>query len=324
MLVDRFNRRIEYLRISLIDKCDLRCTYCIPEGFTDFEHAENYLSFDEIERVVAAFARLGTSRFRLTGGEPLLRKNVVDLVARLSALDGVEDLSMTTNATQLARLAEPLKKAGLNRFNISLDSLDAEVVERITGSNSLPKVLEGLKAVKSAGFERTKVNMVPLPGVNTQDIEDMIRFCMDSGFTLRLIEVMPMGSTGQRLDYVNLQKVIEDAQDKFGLIESDRIHGGGPARYWETPDGSFSLGFITPRSQHFCETCNRVRMTADGVLHLCLGQNDSFDLKPYLRSNCSDEELEEALRLAIELKPEKHEFNEKPEQIVRIMAKTGG
>lgn len=324
MLIDRFNRRIEYLRISLIDKCDLRCTYCIPEGFTAFENAENYLSFDEIERVVATFARLGTSRFRLTGGEPLLRKNVVDLVARLSVLEGVEDLSMTTNATQLARLAQPLKDAGLNRFNISLDSLNSDVVKKISGSDSLPKVLEGLKAVKEAGFNRTKVNMVPLSGVNTQDIENMIRFCMENGFTLRLIEVMPMGVTGQRLDYVNLQEIIEQAQAKFNLIESKRIHGGGPARYWETADGSFSLGFITPRSQHFCETCNRVRMTADGVLHLCLGQNDSFDLKPYLRSGCSDEELEEALRLAIELKPEKHEFNEKPEQIIRIMAKTGG
>jgi cyclic pyranopterin phosphate synthase len=205
-----------------------------------------------------------------------------------------------------------------------MDSLDADTVKQITGSDSLPKVLEALKAVKDAGFTRTKVNMVPLPGVNTQDIESMIRFCMEAGFTLRLIEVMPMGVSGQRLDYLDLQKVIEDAQDKFGLIESKRIHGGGPARYWETADGEFSLGFITPRSQHFCETCNRVRMTADGVLHLCLGQNDSFDLKPYLRSDCSDHELEEALRLAIELKPEKHEFNEKPEQIIRIMAKTGG
>ena len=324
MLVDRFNRRIEYLRISLIDKCDLRCTYCIPEGFTEFEHAENYLSFDEIERAVAAFARLGTSRFRLTGGEPLLRKNVVDLVRRLAALDGVEDLSMTTNATQLARYAHALKDAGLTRFNISLDSLSSEVVKNISGSDSLPKVLAGLAAVKAAGFERTKINMVPLAGINTQHIEQMIRFCMDHGFTLRLIEVMPMGVTGQRLDYVNLQSIIEEAQSKFHLIESTRIQGGGPARYWETADGSFSLGFITPRSQHFCETCNRVRMTADGVLHLCLGQNDSFDLKPYLRSGCSDEELEEALRLAIELKPEKHEFNEKPEQIIRIMAKTGG
>ncbi len=324
MLVDRFNRRIEYLRISLIDKCDLRCTYCIPEGFTEFEHAENYLSFDEIERVVTTFARLGTSRFRLTGGEPLLRKNVVDLVRRLSAIEGVDDLSMTTNGTQLARLAQPLKDAGLSRFNISLDSLDSTVVKKISGSDSLIKVLESLEAVKKAGFTRTKVNMVPLPDVNIQSIEEMIRYCMENSFTLRLIEVMPMGATGQSLGYVNLQDEIEKAQSKFGLIESKRIHGGGPARYWETADGSFSLGFITPRSQHFCETCNRVRMTADGVLHLCLGQNDSFDLKPYLRSDCSDKELEEALRLAIDLKPEKHEFNEKPEQIIRIMAKTGG
>ena len=324
MLIDRFNRPIEYLRISLIDKCDLRCTYCIPEGFTEFEHAENYLSFDDIERVVAAFARLGTSRFRLTGGEPLLRKNVVDLVARLSSIEGVDDLSMSTNATQLARFAQPLKDAGLNRFNISLDSLNPEIVKKISGSDSLSKVLESLKAVKAIGIKNTKINKVPLPGIKTQEIEQMIGFCKENGFTLRLIEVMPMGSSGQSLDYVDLQEVIENTQNKFNLLESKRVHGGGPARYWETADGSFSLGFITPRSQHFCETCNRVRMTADGVLHLCLGQNDSFDLKPYLQAGCSDEELEEAIKLAIELKPEKHEFNEKPEQIIRIMAKTGG
>lgn len=324
MLVDQFNRRIEYLRISLIDKCDLRCTYCIPKGFTEFEHSENWLSFDEIERVVATFARLGTSRFRLTGGEPLLRKNLPDLVARLSALPGVEDLSMTTNGTQLAKLAAPLRQAGLSRLNVSLDSLRRECVEEISGSDSLAKVMAGLHAARDAGFKRIKINMVPLPGINMGDIEDMVRFCIENEFILRLIEVMPMGMQAQKLDYVNLQTIIDNLQHTFHLEETHDILGGGPARYWKTADGKFTLGFITPRSQHFCETCNRVRMSVDGTLYLCLGQEDQFDLKPLLRRHCSDDELEAAIRSAIDLKPERHEFNSNPEKIIRIMSMTGG
>jgi cyclic pyranopterin phosphate synthase len=324
MLIDQYNRRIEYLRISLIDKCDLRCTYCIPKGFTGFEHSENWLSFEEIERVVATFARLGTSRFRLTGGEPLLRKGLPDLVSRLSALPGVEDLSMTTNGTQLAKLAAPLRQAGLNRLNVSLDSLRRECVEEISGSDSLGKVMQGLQAAQEAGFKRIKINMVPLPGVNMNDIEDMVGFCIENEFILRLIEVMPMGEKAQKLDYVNLQNVIGNLQHKFQLQETHEIMGGGPARYWKTADSKFTLGLITPRSQHFCETCNRVRMSVDGTLYLCLGQEEQFDLKPLLRSNCSDDELEAAIRSAINLKPERHEFNTNPEKIIRFMSMTGG
>lgn len=324
MLLDKFNRQIEYLRISLIDKCDLRCTYCIPPGFHDFEDKENWLTFDEIERVVATFARLGTKRFRLTGGEPLLRKNLPDLVSRLSAIDGVTDLSMTTNGTQLARLAQPLKDAGLSRLNVSLDSLRRDCVEQISGSDSFDKVMAGLHAAKDAGFKRIKINMVPMPGVNMADIEDMIHFCIEQEYILRLIEVMPMGIKAQHLDYVNLQSLIENIKDKFDLHESHKIMGGGPARYWETSNEKFSLGLITPRSQHFCETCNRVRMSVDGTLYLCLGQEDKFELKPLLRANCSDAELEAAIREAIDLKPEKHEFNSRPEKIIRVMAMTGG
>jgi cyclic pyranopterin phosphate synthase len=324
LLVDKFNRRIEYLRISLIDKCDLRCTYCIPKGYTHFEHSENWLTFDEIERVVAIFSRMGTSRFRLTGGEPLLRKGLPDLVGRLSALPGVEDLSLTTNGTQLARLAAPLRQAGLSRLNVSLDSLRRECVEEISGSDSLAKVMAGLHAAKEAGFKRIKINMVPLPGVNMEDIEDMVGFCIDNEFILRLIEVMPMGIKAQKLDYVNLQSVIANLQDKFQLEESFEIMGGGPARYWKTADNKFTLGLITPRSQHFCETCNRVRMSADGTLYLCLGQEDKFELKPLLRSGCSDAELEAAIRAAVDLKPERHEFNSNPHKIIRLMSMTGG
>ena len=324
MLIDPFQRTIQYLRLSVTDKCDLRCSYCIPEGFTEFEKPNNWLSFDDIERVVAAFARLGTSRFRITGGEPLLRKNLPDLVSRLSALPGVEDLSLTTNATQLDRYAKPLRDAGLNRLNVSLDSLRRECVQTISGKDSFDKVMAGLQAATEAGFKRIKINMVPLPGINTQDIESMIGFCIERQFILRLIEVMPMGITGQQYDYLNLIELIEGLQDKYQLKLSNKIYGGGPAKYWETESGDFTLGLITPRSQHFCETCNRVRMSVDGTLYLCLGQDYQFSLKPYLEANCSDEELENAIREAITLKPERHEFNDKPEQIIRIMAKTGG
>ncbi|WP_037588276.1 GTP 3',8-cyclase MoaA [Stenoxybacter acetivorans] len=324
MLTDSFNRPIEYLRLSVTDKCDLRCSYCIPQGFTEFEKPENWLSFDDIERIVAAFARLGTSRFRLTGGEPLLRKNLPDLVSRLAALPGVNDLSLTTNGTQLTRLADPLKRAGLNRLNVSLDSMRRECVSQISGKDSFDKVMAGLNAAKAAGFERIKINMVPLPGVNIDDIDAMIAFCIKQQFILRLIEVMPMGNHAQRLDYFNLIQLIENLKPKYGLQRSSKVYGGGPAKYWENESGSFTLGLITPRSQHFCDTCNRVRLSVDGTLFLCLGQDHSFSLKPYLADRCSDAELENAIQQAINLKPEKHEFNDKPEQIVRIMAKTGG
>lgn len=324
MLIDRFQRPIEYLRLSVTDRCDLRCSYCIPEGFTEFEKPANWLSFDDIMRVVSAFARLGTSHFRLSGGEPLLRKNLPNLVARMAAVSGVQDLSLTTNGTQLPRYARDLKKAGLNRLNVSLDSMRRECVSKISGKDSFDKVMAGLQAAKDAGFERIKINMVPLPGINTGDIDDMIAFCVANHFILRLIEVMPMGITGQHQHYFNLLNLIDTLQPKYRLRRSHENYGGGPAQYWQSEDGEFTLGLITPRSQHFCATCNRVRMAVDGTLYLCLGQDYQLALQPLLRADCTDAELEAAIRRAIDLKPERHEFNEKPEQIIRIMAKTGG
>lgn len=324
MLIDRFHRRIDYLRISVTDKCDLRCSYCIPQGFTEFEKPANWLSFADIERVVGAFARLGVSRFRLTGGEPLLRKNLSQLVANLAVLSGVEDLSLTTNGTQLSRFAYDLRHAGLNRLNVSLDSLRRECVQTISGKDSYEQVIKSLQVARAAGFEQIKINMVALPGVNIDDIEEMVGFCIANGFILRLIEVMPMGKSGWKQDYFNLLELIENLRPKYQLHKSNSIYGGGPAKYWESADGRFTLGLITPRSQHFCATCNRVRMTVDGTLYLCLGQEHSVALKPLLQAGCSDAELEQAIRQAIDLKPEKHEFNEHPEKIIRIMAKTGG
>ena len=324
MLVDNFGRKIEYLRVSVTDRCDLRCSYCIPKGYRDFEVPNNWLTFDEIERIVATFAGLGTSHYRLTGGEPLLRKNLPELADRLVNLAGVRDVSITTNGTQLAHQAEALYKAGVRRLNVSLDSLRQECVQKITGSDSLNKVLTGLEKAKAIGFEKIKINMVPLARQNINDIEQMVHFCIKNRFILCLIEVMPMGITGQKEKYVDLQKIIGPLKNQFNLISSTRIIGNGPARYWQTTDGNFILGLITPMSQHFCATCNRVRLSVDGTLYMCLGQNHSVALRPLLRSDCSDIELAEAIKKAVKLKPQAHNFVEEPTKIIRLMSMTGG
>jgi GTP 3',8-cyclase len=324
MLSDRFGRSIDYLRVSVTDRCDLRCTYCMPKDFKDFEDPPDWLSFDELERVVAAFARLGTRRVRLTGGEPLMRRHLPQLASRLSALPGLQDLSLSTNATQLARHAGALKMAGISRINVSLDSLDRDCMTRITGRDSLPLILAGLEAAKEVGFEPIKINMVAMRGVNDQEIDAMVEFCIRHAFVLRLIEVMPMGATGKDASYLGLDAVQRHLKDKFGLVPQALELGGGPARYLATPDGRSSIGFITPMSQHFCATCNRVRLAVDGTLYLCLGQEEKFELRPLLRGGASDAELEQAIRAAIELKPQQHDFGRQPEKIIRFMSQTGG
>ena len=321
-LVDRFGRRIEYLRLSVTDRCDLRCAYCIPEGFKGFEEPEHWLTFDEIERLMGLFAGLGLKRLRLTGGEPLLRRNIVDLSRRLAGIPGIEDLSISTNATQLADMATDLKAAGVTRLNVSLDSLRPEGVEKINGRPVLDKILAGLNAGRDAGFKPIKVNMVAMRE-NADEIDDIVAYCMDKGFVLRLIEVMPMGDTARKMGYVDLQPVKAQLKERFGLVDTV-MPGGGPARYLGTPDGRFTVGFITPISQHFCETCNRVRLTVDGILHLCLGQEERMDFRGLMRGGATDKEITEAIRLAIDLKPERHEFVEAPQKLVRFMSMTGG
>ncbi len=323
-LVDRFGRVIEYVRVSVTDRCDLRCFYCLPQGFHDFEEPEQWLTFEEIERVVGAFTRLGVSRIRLTGGEPLVRRGLPDLAGRLSALPGLDDLSLSTNATQLARHARDLRAAGVSRINVSLDSLDAERFRKIT-HGSLEKVLGGLMAAKEAGFSPIKINMVAMKGLNEDEIDDMVAFCAEHGFTLRLIETMPMGDTGRRASdhYLDLQVVRRRLEARHELIPGV-MPGGGPARYVKVAGTDLTIGFITPISQHFCESCNRVRLAVDGTLYMCLGQEHTFSLRPMLREGASDAELEQAIRDAIEIKPERHEFREQPAKLVRLMARTGG
>ncbi len=323
MLIDPFGREIEYVRLSVTDRCDLRCSYCMPEGFKDFEEPASWLTFDETTRLVAAFSRMGVSRFRLTGGEPLLRRNLTELAARLCALPGVEDLSLSTNATQLARHAHALKDAGVTRLNVSLDSLQRKRVEKINGRDVFDKIMDGLTAAKDAGFTQIKLNMVAIAGQNDDEIDAMIEFAMAGDYILRLIETMPMGETGRATGFLDLQPIKARLAKKYGLIET-HLPGGGPARYLGTPDGKFSIGFITPLSQHFCETCNRVRVSVDGTLYLCLGQDDSVALGPLLKSGASDADIEQAIRNAIARKPERHEFREAPKKLVRFMSMTGG
>ncbi len=324
-LSDAFGRSIDYIRLSVTDRCDLRCFYCMPEGFKDFETPDHWLSFDEIERVIAAFGRLGVRRVRITGGEPLVRKGLSELTARLGQLHGIEDLSLSSNAVQLARHARALREGGVRRLNVSLDTLNAEKFARITGGGKLQKVIDGLMAAKAEGFHPIKINMVAMKGVNDDEFEAMFEFCREHGFTLRFIETMPMGDTGRSAlgQYLSLQEVKERLMQRYGLVDTV-MDGGGPARYMKPADSDMRIGFITPMSQHFCETCNRVRLAVDGTLYMCLGQEHNYPLRELLREGISDEELEQHIIKAINLKPERHEFSEKPEQSIRFMSMTGG
>lgn len=323
-LTDPFGRRIEYVRLSVTDKCDLRCFYCLPKGFNDFEEPQHWLSFDEIERVMRAFGALGVQRVRITGGEPLVRKDMPQLAARLARLPGINDLSLSTNAVQLAKHAHALKDAGVARLNVSLDSLQPERFQEITGGK-LEKVLAGLQAAKEAGFHPVKINMVVMKGVNDDEVEDLVEYCIANDFTLRMIETMPMGETGRDATrhYMDLQIVKKRLEQRYELIPTV-MNGGGPARYFKIGGSNLRIGFITPISQHFCATCNRVRLSVDGTLYMCLGQEHNFELRPLLRAGISDAELSAAIVKAIALKPERHEFSDKPEKILRFMSKTGG
>jgi cyclic pyranopterin phosphate synthase len=322
-LTDSHGRRIDYLRLSLTDRCDLRCQYCIPKGFRGFEAAENYLTPDEIEATVAAFVELGVRRVRLTGGEPLTRKGVLEIAQRIRQLPGVEDLSLTTNGTRLKQYVAGLRQAGVDRLNISLDSLDPRRFYEITGHNVLSEVLAGIDCAVAEGFPLIKINMVLMDDVNSEEADAMVEYCMDRGLVLRFIEPMPMGNTGHRFQAANLDVVRCRLQARYDLVDGV-VPGGGPARYLKSHDGKFSVGFITPLSQHFCATCNRVRLSAEGTLFTCLGENDSFDLGSMVRNQVSQPELCQAIQSVLQCKPKQHEFNSAPTKVVRVMSKTGG
>ncbi|MEJ2455106.1 MAG: GTP 3',8-cyclase MoaA [Candidatus Thiodiazotropha sp.] len=324
-LNDRFGRQIHYLRLSVTDRCDLRCRYCLPSGFSDFSEPESWLSDSEIERIVTQFSRLGVSHLRLTGGEPLVRRNIVELAQRLANIPGIEDLSISTNGIKLFKLSEALFLAGVRRINVSLDSLNPATYSAITGGGRLDKVLRGLEAAKAVGFAPIKLNTVVMRDVNEGEIDEIFEFAVNGGYTLRLIETMPVGATGQDVleHFVELEKIRKRLMSNYRLIP-DILPGAGPARYYRVEGSNAHIGFITPLSQHFCETCNRVRLSVEGDLFACLGDEHRYPLRDHLRADCSDEELSIHLRNAIALKPQRHEFNERPARVVRFMSMTGG
>lgn len=324
MLIDGYGRQIDYLRLSVTDRCDLRCVYCMPQGFGDYDCRQDWLSFDEIQRVCRVFVDLGVGRIRLTGGEPLVRAHFPELVSGIGKIPGLYDLSLSTNGTLLARYAHVLRQAGVNRLNVSLDTLQQERFAELTHRDALPDVLAGLESARQAGYELIKVNMVWMPDFNGDEVDAMITYCRERGFVLRLIENMPVGSTARQVGSQSLQPLITTLRDKHHLVDHV-IPGGGPARYLASPDKRFSIGFITPISQHFCTSCNRVRISASGTLHLCLGQENRVELLPLLRDPLvSDETIGARVREALQKKPFKHAFVEEPDKIVRFMSSTGG
>lgn len=324
-LIDSFGRKIEYVRLSVTDRCNLRCFYCLPKGFKSFENPANRLSFDEIERVIRAFGELGVHRVRLTGGEPLVRKKLPELSARLSCLPGINDLSLSTNATLLKQQAVALYEAGIRRINVSLDTLDEGQFSDITGGGKLDSVLKGLQKAKEVGFKPIKINMVVMKDTRLDEQQRVMEYCMQNDFTLRFIETMPIGSPGRNgcEQYLSLKKVKQRLDQQYDLIPG-LMTGGGPARYYRINGTDFEVGFITPISQHFCESCNRVRISVGGTLYLCLGQDDKVELRSLLRAGISDEELRQTIVDAVSKKPERHEFNQKPNQVVRFMSMSGG
>ncbi len=323
-LQDPFGRPIEYLRLSVIDRCNGRCLYCHSGQGTPLLRRE-WLDFAELERLLGLFARLGIRRVRLTGGEPLLRKGLAELAARLHALPGIEELALSTNAVLLASQAEALYRAGVRRLNVSLDSLHAERFAHISGLD-LEAVLAGLQAAKTAGFAPIKINMVVMQGINAEEVEAMVTFCQAQGFTLRLIETMPIGTAGQQVTqahYLNLQDLEQHLRQRFAL-EPVTLQGGGPARYLRQAGSDFYLGFITPLSRHFCATCNRLRLTADGRLFPCLAQEKAVAVGALLRAGYDDAHLIAAMRQAIAHKSIPQPLSTPATVLQREMKLTGG
>lgn len=329
-LIDPFQRKIEYLRVSVTDKCNYRCSYCMPEeGAHPEGRYTEYLDYDEITRIIKAFSELGVWKIRLTGGEPLIRKNLPQLVQQISALPLVTDIALSTNAEHLAEQALALKEAGVTRTNISLDSLDPVKFERITRGGNLTKVLAGIDRAFAVGMTPVKVNMVVMKQTNFDEIPTMLDYASEKGINLRFIETMPIGTAGIRVmdEYVSSEQILEKLKAHVGsdLLPMLDKQEAGPARVYRISGSKAKIGVISAVSQHFCETCNRVRLTARGELALCLGQEDMVDLRTPLRAGVSDDELKNIIIAAIARKPERHHFNENRHNIqFRQMVSLGG
>jgi cyclic pyranopterin phosphate synthase len=328
-LVDQFQRRISYLRLSVIDRCDLRCTYCMPER-QQFLPKSEVLSLEELHQLALGFIGRGVTKIRLTGGEPLVRRDMIELVRALGRKigDGLDELTITTNGTRLAEFAEDLREAGIRRVNVSLDTLDRERFAKITRRDQLPQVLEGIAAAREAGLS-VKLNTVALKGENEAEIGDLVAWAHGQGHEITLIEVMPLGEVeGDRYDhYLPLTQVRASLEQRFTL-EADGHRSGGPARYWRLSETGGRLGLITPLTSNFCDGCNRVRVTATGQLYACLGGREQVDLRAALRSEEPEAALERALNEAMRIKPQRHHFEiNRPgaePALPRHMSMTGG
>ncbi|EKE74841.1 GTP 3',8-cyclase MoaA [Oceanibaculum indicum] len=330
-MLDPFGRTVSYLRVSVTDRCDLRCVYCMAEDMT-FLPKKDVLSLEELDRLCSSFVDLGVRKLRLTGGEPLVRRNIMSLIRNLGRhLDSgkLDELTLTTNGTQLGKYATELYDAGVRRLNVSLDTLDPQKFTAITRWGDLAKVLDGIAAAKAAGLE-IKINAVALKGVNEDELADMLAWCGSLGYDMTIIEVMPMGDIGNedRVDqYLPLSLVRQQLAQRFTLTGID-YKTGGPARYVRVEETGRKLGFITPLTHNFCESCNRVRLTCTGTLYMCLGQEDAADLRAPLRASESDEPLREAILEAIGRKPKGHDFiidrRSSNVAVPRHMSVTGG
>lgn len=327
LLVDRFGRTVDYLRISITDRCDFRCVYCMAEDMTFLPRAQ-ILSLEEIYAVAQTFVSLGVKKIRITGGEPLVRNGALGLLEQLGQLDGLHELVLTTNGSQLTSMADALKSAGVKRINISLDTLDADKFKAITRTGNLQQVLAGIQAAKRAGFAGIKINAVILKDRNHLEVCDLVQYAIDEGIDISFIEEMPLGIVGHhdRAEaYYSSDLIKRDLGQRF-ILEPTADKSGGPAKYFKIPHTHTRVGFISPHSDNFCSTCNRVRLTVEGRLLLCLGNEHSVDLKAVLRTHPNNPALlKRAILEAMAIKPEKHEFNihEQP-VILRYMSMTGG
>jgi cyclic pyranopterin phosphate synthase len=326
-LTDRYGRQINYLRISVTDRCDLRCVYCMSEDMQFVPRAQ-LLTLEEVSRIGRVFTELGVHKIRITGGEPLTRRNVIEVFRQLGQLDQLEDLTLTTNGTQLDRFAGELRSAGVRRINISLDTLREERFRRITRTGNLQRTLSGIDAALDAGFEKIKLNSVILRNRNHDEIIDLVEFAHSRGIDISFIEEMPLGIIGDhdRAEaYISSNEILDILQQQHELVPTTDSTGG-PSRYYRRTDNNARIGFISPHSHNFCDACNRVRLTAEGRLLLCLGQEHSVDLRRVVRANPTDDApLRQAIIDAMTIKPQGHEFDLASQPVIlRHMNTTGG
>jgi cyclic pyranopterin phosphate synthase len=327
-LYDPHKRLIDYLRISVTDRCNLSCVYCKPRaGMKMLPHSE-ILSYEEILRLVALAVPLGISRVRVTGGEPLVRRGIIDFIASLHTLQGIEDISITTNGVLLEEMAEGLIKAGKLRLNVSLDSLDPRKFQEITGSDNYDRVWRGINRAEELGFSPLKINMVPVRGMNDAEVADFARLTVDRRFHVRFIEYMPIGADKRwrRESCVPSSEIRTIIEREVGPLKPFfSENSAGPSDNYQFPDALGVIGFISPITRHFCESCRRLRLTADGKIRPCLLSDTEIDVKSPLRGGCDDAELERLFRLALEIKPDRHYINEtEPGCFQRTMSRIGG